>query len=60
MKKNNFDTIIDYIDRNISKEPEEIKKGIAKENGYGSNGKVNVLMEAVNKRDWGITINIID
>ncbi len=29
-------------------------------NGYGSNGKVNVLMEAVNKRDWGITINIID
>ena len=37
MKKNNFDTIMDYIDRNISKEPEEIKKGIAKENGYGSN-----------------------
>lgn len=25
-------------------------------NGYGSNGKVLVLMEAVNQKDWGITI----
>lgn len=25
-------------------------------NGYGSNGKVLVLMDAVNKKDWGITI----
>lgn len=25
-------------------------------NGYGSNGKVLVLMDAVNQKDWGITI----
>ena len=25
-------------------------------NGYGNNGKVLVLMEAVNQKDWGITI----
>ena len=27
--------------------------------GYGSNGKADVLMNAVNQRDWGITINKI-
>ena len=25
-------------------------------NGYGNNGKVLVLMDAVNQKDWGITI----
>ena len=25
-------------------------------NGYGSNGKADVLMDAVNQKDWGITI----
>lgn len=25
-------------------------------NGYGSNGKAVVLMNAVNQKDWGITI----
>ncbi len=24
--------------------------------GYGNNGKVNILIEAVNKQDWGITL----
>ena len=29
-------------------------------NGYGSNGKVNVLMNAVNQKDWGIRIEMIE
>ena len=37
MRQNKFDTVMDFIDANITKETETIKKGIYHEIGYNSN-----------------------
>ena len=37
MKQNKFDTVMDYIDANITEETDTIKKGIYNEIGYNSN-----------------------
>lgn len=46
-------------DSNMRSYPVECKGEIiyVAHNGYGSNGKVKVLMDAVNSKDWGIRID---
>lgn len=49
MKQNKFDTVMDYIDANITEETDNIKKGIYNEIGYNSNTFGNCFSILTNK-----------
>ena len=49
MKQNKFDTVMDYIDANITEETDTIKKGIYNEIGYNSNTFGNCFSVLTNK-----------